>query len=204
MINRLKIILIIACLLPLTSCDSLLEQEAIDEDLQNPLEEPLPDEPQFDDEGNDEEYPPIDEGYPNPEEEENGVDLEAPAEEEPDEAAEAPVTILRKIKRKRTTTKPMPRSCEEQLADVKAQCYAEIEGDYDDDDCSFIIHDESCAWEFRCEVTVTEAPQAESSEFSSISSSSSESACNSCEVDREIHFENCWIKVNGTVKRTRN
>lgn len=163
MIRRLILVLVIACVIQLRSCeDSGAIEDKTDENLDDTSDP-----------------------------------LETEASDTEQETTVA-VATRKKVKKVVTSTlPPIVQSCEVLLATDMTDCFANIPEGYDSDSCSFLIINERCDWQFICQEIVTEAPQ--SSETSSESSES-----DSCEIDKEIKFENCWISINGYVKRTRN
>ena len=126
------------------------------------------------------------------------VALDLPEESQPiltDE--EAPSD--KKVKKKRRKPTAPPPTCEELLVDTKSECYKTVPAGYDPDGCNFsFIENEDCDWEFICEKVLTEPPT-----LPPTTQASSSSSAESCETDRKISFNNCFINVDGFVKHSR-
>jgi hypothetical protein len=93
--------------------------------------------------------------------------------------------------------------CEKSLEQTK---HDEIEeqrqNGFNPEMCNFVIKNKYCEWDLFCETTITDAPDTEPETTTSEPEpeESSESK-ESCEVDREIRFDNCYIKIRGRVER---
>jgi len=102
-------------------------------------------------------------------------------------------------KRKKPVAEP---TCEELLQETKKECYQTVPAGYDPDSCKFnFVENEDCDWEFICESTLP--VESEEKTTTTEGPESSSSSVESCETDRKISFNNCFINVDGFVKHSR-
>lgn len=134
----------------------------------------------------------------------------------PETTPEAVVTPKR-VRKRKTTTAPL--TCLEKTKEDRDNCFNDI--GVIRETCAFSIINEDCDWKCECdttdappidepteEVSLTESeedsPESEEDSPESEEDSPESPEDSSLVEDKEIKFENCWIKVSGFVRHTRN
>lgn len=128
---------------------------------------------------------------------------EAPPNDEGTEdlpLADEPTT--KKPKKPKKTTEPPPqRTCPQLLTEENNDCLFNVPEGYDANSCKFNIVNAECDWECTCEAIVTEATTEEPPQTDD--PDSEEPSMESCETDKRIKFKNCFIDIDGFVKRAK-
>lgn len=119
-----------------------------------------------------------------------------------DDIAQPEEPATKKPKKPRKTTEaPVAQSCAQILVAEQNDCLFNVPEGYDANSCKFDIKNEECDWECACEAYLTEATTEEP--IHTDAPDSDEESMESCETDKKIKFKNCFIDIDGFVKRAK-
>lgn len=110
-------------------------------------------------------------------------------------------TTKKPKKPKKSTVAPVQQSCQQLVIAEQNDCLFNVPEGYDANSCKFEIKNADCDWECTCEAIVTEATTEEP--LYTTESDSEEESLESCETDKTIKFKNCFIDIDGYVKRAK-
>jgi hypothetical protein len=113
--------------------------------------------------------------------------------------------VMKKTRRKRTTTSAPIIPCEEmpEVIETKKNVISTPMEGFTADQCEFLIVDQTnCKWEYRCGATITEPPT-EPPPPPEEEDDSAEDEIEECEPKKKFKFDNCFLKIRGLIKKKK-